>query len=286
MPHHVSKSPDLRARYLQAYDSAMRGWPIPYEEFDVTTDFGLTHGVVSGPAGAPALLLLPGNFASLTTWRHNIESLSHDYRVFAIDTIDDLGRSVPTRLPVSRSDYAAWLLETIHGLKLESASVIGHSYGGFLAFNLALAEPALVHKLVLLAPGVPFAPPKAAWMWGALMILRPSPWSVRLFFKHASVKELASGDPRLTETIEGIPGLHRRVPLKPTFTAEEYAALRVPTLLLIGDHEILYDARRAANRATRLCPGLRAEIMADAGHTLHFDQADAVNGKILAFLSA
>ncbi|HYF94673.1 MAG TPA: alpha/beta hydrolase [Symbiobacteriaceae bacterium] len=286
MPNHVFTSPDSRARYLQAYDAAMREWPIPYEELDVTTDFGLTHGVISGPADAPGLLLVPGNFASLTTWQYNIEALSHDYRVFAIDTIDDLGKSCPTRFPGNRSDYAAWLRQTIRGLELDSASVIGHSYGGALALNLALAEPALVDKLALLAPGVPFAPPKAAWMWGAPMILRPSPWTVRLFFKHASVKGFASDDPRLNQMIVGIPGLHSRIPRRPVFAAEEYAGLRVPTLLLIGDHEIMYDAHRAVSRAYELCPGLKADIVADAGHTLHLDQADAVNGKLLAFLSA
>jgi pimeloyl-ACP methyl ester carboxylesterase len=40
----------------------------------------------------------------------------------------------------------------LDGLGIERTHIIGNSFGGFLAINFALQYPALVHRLVLLAP--------------------------------------------------------------------------------------------------------------------------------------
>jgi pimeloyl-ACP methyl ester carboxylesterase len=158
------------------------------------------------------------------------------------------------------------------------------SYGGFLALNLALASPAMVDKMVLLAPGVKFAPPTGRWLWGMPMILWPSPFTVRLFFNRASLRGYPPRDPELVQLMTGIPGLRSRIPLQPSFSDEELGRLAVPTLFLVGDHEMLYDAESAVRRACELCPGLQAEVIADAGHTLSTDQPDAVNARIKSFL--
>ena len=52
------KTPEGEAAYLAAYDAAMKLWPVPYEEMDIPTRFGMTHVVVSGPKDAPPLVLL------------------------------------------------------------------------------------------------------------------------------------------------------------------------------------------------------------------------------------
>jgi len=57
-----------------------------------------------------------------------------------------------------------------------------------------------------------------------------------------------------------------------------------PTLLLIGDHEIMYEPRKAVQRARQLIPNLQAELVAGAGHMLNSDQPEIVNKRILQFL--
>jgi hypothetical protein len=51
------KTPEGKAAYLAAYDAAMRLWPVPYEEVEVSSRFGTTHVVASGPKDAPPLVL-------------------------------------------------------------------------------------------------------------------------------------------------------------------------------------------------------------------------------------
>jgi pimeloyl-ACP methyl ester carboxylesterase len=60
--------------------------------------------------------------------------------------------------------------------------------------------------------------------------------------------------------------------------------MAVPTLLLIGDHEIMYEPNKAIDCATRLIPGLQAKLIRNANHMLNSDQSVRVNQLILDFL--
>jgi hypothetical protein len=54
------RTPEGQAAFLAAYDAAMKLWPVPYEEIEIPSRFGMTHVVVSGPKDAPPLVLLHG----------------------------------------------------------------------------------------------------------------------------------------------------------------------------------------------------------------------------------
>jgi pimeloyl-ACP methyl ester carboxylesterase len=70
------------------------------------------------------------------------------------------------------------------------------------------------------------------------------------------------------------------------FTDAELAGLQAPTLLLIGDREVIYDPRAALARARRLIPRLTAGLLPDASHLLSAERAESVNDRIVAFLEA
>jgi pimeloyl-ACP methyl ester carboxylesterase len=65
----------------------------------------------------------------------------------------------------------------------------------------------------------------------------------------------------------------------------ELAAIKTPTLLLIGEHEQLYAPATLA-LAQRRMPGLAGAIVPDAHHLAALAQPGDVNGRILEFLSA
>ena len=89
------KTPEGEAAYLAAYDAAMKLWPVPYEEMEIPSRFGMTHVVASGPRDAPPLVLLHGYWATLTMWTPNIADFSKDYRVYAIDVMGQPSKSIP-----------------------------------------------------------------------------------------------------------------------------------------------------------------------------------------------
>lgn len=282
----VFKSPEGEAKSLAAYQAALACWPVPYEELDVSTRFGATHIVVSGRKGAKPIVLLHGQDSSATSWLHNITDLSREFRCYALDTLGDLGKSRPTRQPANRKEYADWLSEVSEALQFESAEVIGLSYGGFLSVNFALAHPRQVRRMVLLAPGIPnFGPMTVQWAnYGMPMTLMPSRNTIRRFINGASTKGYLAEDPVYEQMIVGMTSLRHASFLRPVFADQELGQISAPTLLLIGDHEIMYEPRRAVARATQLWPNLRAELVPGAGHMLNSDQPETVNRQILQFL--
>lgn len=72
-------SQELEAEFNAAYENAMRHWPVPYDDILVSTTFGNTHVVVSGPLDADPLVLLNPGGSSATVWTRNIEALSQRY---------------------------------------------------------------------------------------------------------------------------------------------------------------------------------------------------------------
>ncbi len=61
------------------------------------------------------------------------------------------------------------------------------------------------------------------------------------------------------------------------FTDGELAAIPCPTLLVLGDQEMIYDPIAAAERAGRLVPEIDVRIIPDVGHLLGMQRPDIVN---------
>ena len=66
---------------------------------------------------------------------------------------------------------------------------------------------------------------------------------------------------------------------------EDLKKLKTPTLLLIGDHEILYEADQAIKRAEELVENIQTAIIPNASHMVNWEQTELVNSHILDFLS-
>lgn len=57
-PASIYKSDAVRAEFHALYDEKMRGWPLPFEDRFLDTDYGTVHVIVSGPEdGKPVLVL-------------------------------------------------------------------------------------------------------------------------------------------------------------------------------------------------------------------------------------
>lgn len=111
------------------------------------------HYVTMG-AGAP-LVLLHGWPQTCHAWHKVMPALAQRFRVIAPDLRGLGDSSRPTdgfdKQSVAR-DVAQLLRE---GLGLDSAFVVGHDWGGPVAFALAAYHPGLVQRLVMLDAAVP-----------------------------------------------------------------------------------------------------------------------------------
>ena len=109
--------------------------------------------------GDPVLLIHgsgPG-VSAWANWRGVLPTLSQQHRVIAPDV---LGFGYTERPEGVTYDMATWtqhLVGLLDALGLERVAVVGNSFGGALALNIATHHPERVDKLVLMgAAGVPF----------------------------------------------------------------------------------------------------------------------------------
>jgi len=281
-------SSESKAQYYAAYDAVLKHWPVPYEELNIPTRFGDTHIIASGSKDAPPLVLLHPSGGGATMWCRNVGQFSQHYRTYAVDVIGEVNKSVLTRPIRSHRDFADWNANLFDQLEIDSAFMVGNSFGGFVTLNTAFHFPERVKKMILISPAATFV---QIWPWwrhfwlptGIGYVMRSNRIKLRAYewiWQGFPAEEYIAQVRALT-TITGMP---RHGP-PGVFSDKELSEIQTPTLLLIGDHEVIYKPERAIKRATRLVRGLKAEIIPNANHIAEYTAADFVNAKILEFFS-
>lgn len=283
-----------RARYEAAYETALATWPVPLERRRVETRLGPTHVVASGDASAPPLVLLPSFAGTATAWRPNVAALARHFRVYAVDVIGQPGLSLATRRPRDRGDYAGWLTDVLDGLGVARASVVGCSFGAFLALSQASLTPERVERVVLISPAGTFVP--FSWRIAARMLTahlrrrvrallgdRRPPRYAEMSAVRAPLHEADAPWRALMDvTMDESPSAYTIV--AGVLPEAEVRAVSAPTLLLVGELEILYDPHDAVRIARTRMPALEAEVVPGADHMAAMARPDEVNARIVRFL--
>ncbi|NXG17977.1 EPHX3 hydrolase, partial [Grallaria varia] len=271
-------------------------------------DSGLRlHYVTRGPPEAPLMLLLHGFPQNwwVFCWRHLLQEFSTQFRVVALD-LRGCGAS---EKPPGRDSYRLELLlgdvcQVIEALGTPPGAprcvLVGHDWGGVLAWEVAARRPNLVEKLVIM--DAPHRGVMAGFMAQHLsQLLRSSyiflfqlPWLPELLLSLADfelVRTLLTGprmgiqDParRLTEQeVESYlfalaqpgglsPPIHyyRNLFRDPPTPREPPPS---PTLLLWGSNDAFLDARLAPALLRRLRPPARLHLLPGASHWLPEEQ--------------
>lgn len=182
--------------------------------------------------------------------------------------------------------------EVLDGLGVSEAVLVGHSFGGMVACEVAALRPSRVRRLVLIDPIGLWRDdaPVVNWMLEAPLDLAGyvfhdprSPAAQTLFGIPEDPEEGAMARTRLTwamgstgKFIWPIPdkGLRKRI----------HRIRTVPTLLVWGQDDRLVPLAYAEEFARRLA-GARTALVKDAGHAPHLEQPDATARLVQAFLA-
>ncbi|MFZ0596221.1 MAG: alpha/beta hydrolase, partial [Flavobacterium sp.] len=96
-----------------------------------------------------AIVLLHGFLENKKMWKEYVDLFSENYRVITIDLLGH-GESDCLGYVHSMEDNANVVHEVLDHLKIEKATVLGHSMGGYVGLAFAELFPKNINKLVLL----------------------------------------------------------------------------------------------------------------------------------------
>ncbi|HVE97764.1 MAG TPA: alpha/beta hydrolase [Mycobacteriales bacterium] len=109
---------------------------------------GIAVGYAVTGSGSP-LVLLHGGLCDRRVWREQVDLLADRYTVITWDA-PGCGESEDPPATFTLADYATCLAGLLRRLDASPAHVVGHSWGGGLALQLAVDHPQTVRSLVVL----------------------------------------------------------------------------------------------------------------------------------------
>lgn len=281
------KDDETKAAFMAAYDRIMvERWPVPYETQDVDTRFGRTHVISSGPEHGKPIVLLHGGGSCSAMWFSIVGRLvDAGYRCVALDRVGDVGRSTIKEVPQDEQALADWLLDGLDSLGIDKPPMVGLSYGAFMNINFARVHPDRISSIIMLTPGGVFARLRRRWTLRMVVSIgsRYEPL-VRNAFSYISggrepdeaVFELARLSWATWKGPEYMP---------PVYSDDELRSITHPSLLLVGDRDVIYDPVKVLRRADETMPDVEVALITGGGHTLSLDEPEAVSRRILGFLA-
>lgn len=278
---------------------------------DVKVNGVRLHVAVAGPLGGPLVVLLHGFPEFWYGWRHQIAPLARaGYRVVAPDMRgydrSDKPRGVANyRLDLLASDVA----ELVKAFGRERAFVVGHDWGGVVAWQVAASFPDVVEKLVILNAPHPKAyrrelarnprQRRKAWYVAFFQVPLLPEWAMRRmlprvaeFFRGTSARpegftdddarryrEALSQPGALTAMINYYRALVRFRALS------GFPRVDVPTLLIWGERDVALEPGNA-EELEKWVPNLRVARLPSASHWVMSDEPIRVTNLLLDFLDS
>ncbi|HXG36281.1 MAG TPA: alpha/beta hydrolase, partial [Dehalococcoidia bacterium] len=103
-------------------------------------------------AGTPLLLLHGGEYGSmysLDSWSLNLPALAQRFHVYALDKLGQGFTDGPRNKDYTFEALLAHTLAFMQKVGFSRGCIAGHSRGGFLATCIAMEQPELVEKLII-----------------------------------------------------------------------------------------------------------------------------------------
>jgi len=268
----------------------LKGTIMPFQRINGIQVYYEEHG-----KGDPVLLIQGLGYPS-GMWFLQIPALARNFRTIIFDN-RGVGRTDKPdeeySIPMMASDAAGLL----HALGVKKAHVVGVSLGGYIAQEMALSDPKLIDRLVLLATshGGPryFELTKGLWEEVAALAGLPPEEILRRGSVLAAAENFFQKNPELLDRSVAI----RMENLQPiyAFTRQSTAAanfnsllrahlIRQPTLILAGAQDRVMPLV-LTQELTQKIPSVILRVFPDAGHLLFLEKAQDVNQAILEFLS-
>jgi 3-oxoadipate enol-lactonase len=251
------------------------------------------HYEVTGRPGTPPVLFIQGLGAPKQLWNFQRFGLAWSYRAYAVDN-RGVGRSDKPAAPYSLVQMADDALTVLDHAGLETAHVVGASMGGAIAQILALTHPQRIRSLTLACTACRNHPWRrellASWADQAgergfgTMTREAARWVIgprsfrRLMPALGWLGPLAFGGP-----VHGFAAQVDAILAAEEGLAPELGAIDVPTLVVVGNQDIL-TPRGDSEELAELIPTAELVVISGAAHGLMVEHATTFNRILRDFL--
>ena len=275
--------------------------PSGIEHFEVQAGEVRLHCAAMGPKDGPLVVLLHGFPECWVTWRAQLPALAAaGFRAVAPD-LRGYGKSDKPR------GVAAYRMEKLAGdvaaliaaLGRDCADVVGHDWGGQVAWFVAMWHPEKVRRLVVLNVPHPqrfkfgmWKPRQLRRSWYMLFFQLPflperfmTDRRLRTSFTWTTERKGAYGEEEIEILLEAV--RDRTGPLNYYRAAARFpprvSVIEAETLVIWGEKDRWLGSGLAAPEP-RWVPHARVERIANASHWVQADAPEEVNALLLDFL--
>lgn len=245
--------------------------------------------------GTP-LLMIHAGIADCRMWDTQFEELSKHYQVIRFD-LRGFGQSNMPSGSFSNCQDACALLDF---LKIDSAHIIGSSFGGGIALDMALAYPQYVKSLILVAPSVGGMEVsdtiKEFWKAEEAAIDDDKlDFATELnlkFWVDGPNRSPIAVKPEIREQVrimqldtfnKDIPDDIEELDLKPT-AMERLEDIEIPVQVWVGDKD-LPEKMNTVNELAERIPNCSKVVLPRVGHMLSMEKPEFFNHKVIGFLA-
>lgn len=261
-------------------------WPPQFQELSL--DGTRVRAATSGQG--PPLLLVNGIGGNIEMWEPVVRRIT-DRRLIMFD-VPGTGGSPALLLPTRMRGYAALVVRLLDELGIGRADVLGYSWGGALAQELAHRAPDRVGAVVLGAttPGLGGQPPAP---WVLALMSTPARYYSRTYLRLITPLVFGTAPGAAADSSHGRARL-RKPPTLLGYSQQVYAitgwssrwwlrSLCAPVLVMAGARDPLIPARNGRILAREI-PDARLH-MVDGGHLFLLEQSDQACDVIRGFLA-
>ncbi|GAB3347306.1 alpha/beta fold hydrolase [Modestobacter lapidis] len=236
--------------------------------------------------GRPVVVLHAAGGAG--AWNPYLEQLSQHFDVIAPDhpgfgLSDELPEVATMELLVQH--YVA-LFDT---LGLDRFDLVGSSFGGWIAAEIASTVPDRIDRLILMAPAglhLPDAPT------ANILTMTPPELFGALFHDQALTEAVLSVPPTPEAAAQGardMAAVERFAASGPVFLHNpelpaRLKAISAPTLVITAEEDRIIPRPHSEAYAAAI-PGAELHVLTEIGHALYQEKPDVVADEVIAFLS-
>jgi pimeloyl-ACP methyl ester carboxylesterase len=241
----------------------------------------------------PDVLFISGLADEGACWVDQVAGLKDSYRITTFDN-RGVGQSAVPKGPYAITDFAGDTIALMDAVGLERPHVVGSSMGGAIAQELVLAHPDRVASLVLNGTwcrGERFLHEVIrSWMWTAehaesirdflvavnLWCFAPRIWNDGTMDGWLDAFEQSPNQQSVEAFCWSAEGLFGHD------TADRLGEIRVPTLVTVGELDLVLPPRFSEAIADRI-PGSRLVVVPEAGHQPFQEFPDDYNRTLRGF---